>query len=37
MRWHADGVVPVLALFLPVSYIILSEYCRFFLYFFKEQ
>jgi hypothetical protein len=37
MRWHGDGVVLVLALFLSVSCIILSENRRLFLYFFKEQ
>lgn len=37
MRWHGDGVVLVLALFLSVSCIILSEHCRLLLYFFKEQ
>jgi len=37
MRWHGDGGVPVLALFLSVSCIILSEHRQFFLYFFKEQ
>jgi len=37
MRWHGDGDVPVLALFLSVSCIILSEHRWFFLYFFKEQ
>lgn len=36
-QWHGNDGVPVLELFLWVSYILLSEHCALLLYFFKEQ